>query len=370
MTLPAATRCLRAVANAPFPGGSGMDETVSEPEELQLESTGSRLRRAREAAGLSREDIAAQTKIAERHLISIEEDRFEDLPGKTYAIGFSRTYARAVGVDEDAVADSVRDELAAGDFHEERRHAETFEPGDPARVPGGGLAWIAAIAGLVVIALIYVFWRSFLSPAGELPGPEAEDVVVVESAAASDAPDDFAAAAASQPVVFTALEPNIWVKFYDANGDQLMQKQMAQGESYTVPADAEGPQIWTARPDALQITVGGRRVPRLADGPVTIKDRPVTASALLAREDSAPAAGDTAPATTPSQAPAQEARPSPSPSPSPAARKAPSPAPKAPSSPRPKAAAEAAQQPSPRTTSIPVVQPIPGADDEDSTDSE
>jgi hypothetical protein len=89
----------------------------------------------------------------------------------------------------------------------------------------------------------------------------------------------------SGPVVFTALQDDTWVKFYDANGEQLMQKQMAKGESYTVPADAEGPQIWTGRPYALAITIGGRSVPKLSEEDEIVRDVPVTAEALLARAD-------------------------------------------------------------------------------------
>jgi hypothetical protein len=84
-------------------------------------------------------------------------------------------------------------------------------------------------------------------------------------------------------VTFTALAPGIWVKFYDRNGAQLMQKQMAIGESYTVPADAQGPMLWTGRPDALAIAIGGRPVPKLSEEQRTVKDVPVTAAALLAR---------------------------------------------------------------------------------------
>ena len=50
--------------------------------------------------------------------------------------------------------------------------------------------------------------------------------------------------------------PDTWVKFYDASGAELYQAQMAEGESFTIPRDAEGPQVWTGRPYALAITVG------------------------------------------------------------------------------------------------------------------
>jgi len=84
-------------------------------------------------------------------------------------------------------------------------------------------------------------------------------------------------------VVFTALASGVWVKFYDAAGTQLMQKQMAAGERYVVPAGAQGPMVWTARPDALAITVGGKAVPPLSATQTTMKDVPVSAAALLAR---------------------------------------------------------------------------------------
>jgi len=280
--------------------------------ELPLDSAGSRLRRARDAAKLSLGDVAARTKIAERHLSSIEESRFGDLASRTYAVGFARAYARSVGLDEAAIAQAVRDELAASDNARQAPPIDVFEPGDPARVPGSRIAWVAALFAVAVIAFVFIYWRSFFSPAATLPdltAPEATATATV-AAPASAAP----AVPVGGAVVFTALEQNIWVKFADAAGKQLMQKQMAQGESFTIPADAQGPVIRTARPDALQISVGGRIVPKLAEKPVNIINAPVTAAALLARAVPTPAptatatsAVGTAPAATAPAAPATAA---------------------------------------------------------------
>jgi hypothetical protein len=109
-------------------------------------------------------------------------------------------------------------------------------------------------------------------------------------AAPTNAPETQAPAEAASnaappdQVVFTALEEGIWVKFYERGGAQLMQKQMSLGESYTVPAGAEGPLLWTGRPDALKITVGGKSVPKLSETDRVMKDVPVTAEALLVRQ--------------------------------------------------------------------------------------
>ncbi|HTM19327.1 MAG TPA: DUF4115 domain-containing protein, partial [Kofleriaceae bacterium] len=144
------------------------------------------------------------------------------------------------------------------------------------------LGWVAGFALLLLLAGGFFFFRSIFSPAGELPSlvePQQAQRPATARPTAAPAP----AAAANGPVVFTAAVPNIWVKFYDAQGKTLLQKQMALGESFTVPPDAQGPMIWTGRPDALAITVGGRPVPKLADQEQVMKDVPVTAQALLAR---------------------------------------------------------------------------------------
>lgn len=255
---------------------------------------GAQLRAAREAQGLTVAQVAAETRIPQRHLQTIEEGNFAALPARTYAIGFSRSYAKLVGLDGESVAETVRAELDAQEPRPRHRPA-SFEPGDPARVPSSGLVWV--VAGALVLLLVggFFFMRTLFAPAGELPSLiEPTESAAPTDAAARQAPAS-PAPATEGPVVFTALEEGIWVKFYDANGMQLMQKLMARGETYTVPADAEGPQLWTGRPDALAITVGGRPIPRLAEDDVVMRDVPVTAEALLARGEAA-----TSPAPSPS----------------------------------------------------------------------
>lgn len=260
------------------------EDGLSEEQPQPPASVGETLRVAREAKGLSLAQLAAQTRITARHLGLIETDDFAALPGRTYAVGFSRTYATAVGLDSDRIAREVRAELSRMETPGAGRSAVSFEPGDPARVPSSRIAWLAAFAALVLFVAGSIFlWSSYISPAGELPGP-AEPTQAVATKPAAPAPTTAAPApAAGGNVTFTALAPDIWVKFYDRNGTQLMQKQLTMGESYTVPADAQGPMLWTGRPDALAISVGGKPVPKLAEEQRTMKDVPVTAAALLAR---------------------------------------------------------------------------------------
>ena len=60
---------------------------------------GDKLRSAREAKGLSIEDIEKATKIQSRYLTAIEDDDFDKLPGDFYVRAFIRQYAQVVGLD-------------------------------------------------------------------------------------------------------------------------------------------------------------------------------------------------------------------------------------------------------------------------------
>ena len=325
-----------------FPNGAGMAEQDLQDTAPSHDSVGIRLRLAREAQGLSRADVAARTKIAERHLAAIEEERYADLASSTYAVGFSRAYARTVGLDEAEIGQAVRRALEARDRREVRTPV-TFEPGDPARIPGSRIAWLAGIVAVaLIVAFVLFVGRSYYAPAVSLPDLTSDE----PSSAASDpipadaAPPPPAALDAQQPVVFTATQDRIWVKFYDAAGTQLFQKELAMGESYTVPAGANGPMIWTARPEALRVTVGGQVVPPLADRQMRVQDMPVTAAALLAR--------GRAPAPVAAPAPVSPSRPSPTPTPVArqiaAPRAAPRPAPASPAPAAVEAPAAAAPQ--------------------------
>jgi len=292
------------------------DEAVPESSPAETGSMGAQLRLAREARGLSLDHVARETRIALRNLQALEEGNYAALPGRTYVLGFGRTYARQVGLDAEQVASGLRAELDMSADPAPRQ--TTFEPGDPARVPSSGLVWIVAVVVLLVLAGGFFALRSLFTPGAELPSLIVqEDAARARQAAAAAAAARQAQAvpAADGAVAFTALEDGIWVKFYDGNGQQLLQKLMAKGESYTLPADVPAPQLWTGRPEALSITIGGKPVPPLANVQRTMRDVPVSAAALLARPAPAPVvpAASTAAATTvaPSATDASAAAPAP-----------------------------------------------------------
>src|ERR1700741_208059 len=64
-----------------------------------LETVGQDLRAARLRRGDDLATVSKALKIRKDHLEALEEDGLESLPGRTYAVGFVRTYADYLGLD-------------------------------------------------------------------------------------------------------------------------------------------------------------------------------------------------------------------------------------------------------------------------------
>jgi cytoskeleton protein RodZ len=235
-------------------------------------TAGAELRAARETSGQSLADIAARTRIPQRHLEAIERDDFNALPSTTYSVGFARAYARSVGADEVAISALVRTQLEQGG--RERQEYQAFQPADPARVPPRMLAWTAAIVAVLILAG-FALWRASLDDAPGGGTPAAPTVAAPAQPKAAPA----LAAPASGPVVLTATDA-VWIKVTDASGKALIQKELKAGEIYQVPADAQAPKLTFSRPEALTVTVGGTAVPPLGPPAKLVKNALLTPEAL------------------------------------------------------------------------------------------
>src|SRR6187551_3010950 len=110
---------------------------MEETESAEVVTAGQRLREAREAKGVSLEEIAAQTRIPTRHLASLEIGDWDKLPAATYSIGFAKNYASIVGLDRNEIGDQLRAEM--GDTRFTAVHPEVYETVDPARSMPKGL---------------------------------------------------------------------------------------------------------------------------------------------------------------------------------------------------------------------------------------
>ena len=96
-----------------------------------MSGIGEKLRKAREAKGLSISDIEKTTKIQSRYLEAIENNEFDKLPGDFYVRAFIRQYAQIVGLDGKELLNEYSDapvnEVSNADYAEAEQPAEEEE---------------------------------------------------------------------------------------------------------------------------------------------------------------------------------------------------------------------------------------------------
>src|SRR5580698_5782533 len=88
---------------------------------------GEDLRMERLSRHVALEDITAVTKISQRHLVALEEERFRLLPGGILSKGIVRGYAGALGLDQQDWTDRfIKAYIASGQMLEEERNWTAF----------------------------------------------------------------------------------------------------------------------------------------------------------------------------------------------------------------------------------------------------
>jgi cytoskeleton protein RodZ len=122
---------------------------------------GKALREARTERGIELGEVERVTKIRIKFLRAMEEDRWEALPAPAYARGFLSTYARFLGLDDEALVDEYRRTVEGADRPEPIPH-QVLQPATrrhrrrsikPVAVLFAGLIAVVLL-GLVIVGLL------------------------------------------------------------------------------------------------------------------------------------------------------------------------------------------------------------------------
>ena len=87
-------------------------------------SIGSELKSARESRRISLETVSKRTKIAQKYLEALEENRYDLFPSQTYSKGFIRAYAKVVGLDPALLTQQFNAEVQPQEMRIEPKNAE------------------------------------------------------------------------------------------------------------------------------------------------------------------------------------------------------------------------------------------------------
>lgn len=278
---------------------SSDDAAVAFPAPAGAPTPGALVREAREAAGLSIDDVAQHLKLAPRQVQALESDDYAQLPGRTFVRGFLRNYARLLGLDAGALLAA----LPEGGTASLDRPAISPTTRVMGELPADGAArtgsarWAIPLAFVVIVAIAAAYlWRpggerarsatsgapveqSLPTPAVPAPAPAptadapaADAATPAQSAPATGSePATGATASDAAPVTSDAGTPTpaasdtplvlafrgtSWVEVKDARGNVLLSTMGYPGAKHAVggilPLD-----VTLGNAEAVQVSVRG-----------------------------------------------------------------------------------------------------------------
>jgi cytoskeleton protein RodZ len=222
-------------------------------------SLGGLLRQARDARGLSIEELAGELRIEAKHLLALEENRFRAIGAPVFAKGYLKQYGQRLGLETQSLlaayaAQAQGQEIAALPKHSIQRGEE---------LPAG--LWFAALAALVVLVGLFMYWTLGVPPTDQSPS------VVGAAADAPDAraatplrgdlePDPGASVELPLAVSLPATDPVRAASETDAPGElDVRERTVPAGPEFLptepAPENGEASAVGGAVPDALAAAV-------------------------------------------------------------------------------------------------------------------
>jgi cytoskeletal protein RodZ len=194
---------------------------------------GASLAAARRARGLAVRDAEQLTCLRAKYLTALEEERYDELPGRTYARAFLRTYATALGLQPDRFIAEF--EAQQPEPEEDEEAVPDFRPRRPIRLPVS----VPVLAAFAVAALLA--WSAWTTsrPAGP---PVQESAPPPVTAGVKGQSKVLTPAAPAKTVVVRAARGPCWIEARrgSSSGPLIAERMLAQGETATFAA----PRVW------------------------------------------------------------------------------------------------------------------------------
>jgi transcriptional regulator with XRE-family HTH domain len=229
---------------------------------------GAKLRAAREALGLSLEQVAAKTRIRTEYIAALETMNVNLIPGKAYAKAYLRSYVKFLGLTGDEIVIQYENESAR------LREDASEQIRNPDSKPAPERPWFWA-AMLGVVCAGFIGWRASHDGQIEAPKPKAVAERKTEPATPVPAPPPPGDEAwpVSREVVIRAKAP-AWLEVRGADGTIFFSRTMVLGEIYRPDVGAN----WTLHAKdggAFEISVDGVSAGLLGDPGAPVLGRPV-----------------------------------------------------------------------------------------------
>lgn len=228
-----------------------------------MNEIGSRLKEARQAKGLSLDNLQEMTKIQKRYLEAIEEGNFDIMPGAFYVRAFIKQYAEAVGLDAEELLVTYKLDVPKTSSEEVTQSIQTT-PSRRKISRSSSNKFMEnmpkIIVALFIIVLFVTFWILLQKKLGDDTPQEEETTPAVEYVqpgdnAAEEAPaDDTTEDAAEEPAEEVVEEEPV-----EETPAQTIAPGEIQGDGVTTVYNVSGTETLNIRVEAAGLTWIGIR---------------------------------------------------------------------------------------------------------------
>jgi cytoskeletal protein RodZ len=237
------------------------------------QSLGEELQRLRGAAGVSLDEIVAETKVSRRIFEALEEGRYQFLPEKVFCKNFLRQYIEIVGGDAGLLIEGF--DRAWDRFQEASGSFAVLKVESPPTPHTSWWVWLPfLLAGIVVATLVIITIRGSDGPehlppdprrsAADRPGPQlalSTPTPLVEDDQAPKASEEAEEGRLVIATLRVGHGKECWIHYRDRNG-QVGEALLRGGEATVL--ELEGPVLLTiGNADAATIEIGGREYGKL-----------------------------------------------------------------------------------------------------------
>jgi cytoskeleton protein RodZ len=233
------------------------------------EGIGEILARERAARGLTIEDVAQQLKFGARQLEALEQDRFDLLPGGTFARGMVRSYARLLKLDAESLLTRMEGKLEVPD---PGRLADRFRQPVPFANVSRRSNVVYGILSLLILAAVAGMLIEWKQERAKLAGP----AVVASAPARAEKPRAADSVAPTKPAPPAPPAPT--AAAMQASAAPAAARTPAAMQSGQDVAKAQEPPVAKAAPSA---DTGARRIVMRFDEESWVEVRDAAGHTLL-----------------------------------------------------------------------------------------
>lgn len=123
-----------------------------------MSSFGSKLKIAREQAGLSISDVSRKIKILSCYIKALESEDLEALPSRVYTIGFVCSYADLLGINKHEICELVKERFGWADEQKSKILGNPETKQEVSRCNDDYVKYAVAVI-MCIFVLLFVFTR-------------------------------------------------------------------------------------------------------------------------------------------------------------------------------------------------------------------